>query len=90
MRSDAKDEPKRRARAKAKRLRGRLETFIKLPHPEGGETTIESSRIHLSRSATFVDASAPTFARDMTEVLNGLLGYDDEKFGQLLIAGALE
>ncbi len=64
--------------------------FIRLPHPEGGETVIEASRIHLSRSATFVDSSAPTFSRDMADVLNNLLGYDDEKFGQLLVAGALE
>ncbi len=64
--------------------------FIKLPHPDGGETTIEASRMHLSGVRTFVDSSAPTFGRDMAHVLNDLLGYDDEKFGQLLIAGALE
>jgi len=64
--------------------------FINLPHPAGGETTIESSRFHLSRSRVVVDSSAPTFGRDMPEILNETLGYDDEKFGQLLIAGALE
>jgi len=64
--------------------------FIALAHPEGGETTIEACRIKLSRSAVFIDSSAPTFGRDMADVLNHLLGYDDEKFGELLIAGALE
>ena len=64
--------------------------FITLPHPDGGETTIESTRIHLSRSPIAVDDSAPTFARDMATILNDELGYDDDKFGELLISGALE
>jgi|TARA_B100000315_G_scaffold259141_2_gene313819 crotonobetainyl-CoA:carnitine CoA-transferase CaiB-like acyl-CoA transferase len=64
--------------------------FITLPHQEGGETVIESSRIHLSRSPVSVDASAPTFNRDMMYVLSEVLGYDDERMGELLVAGVLE
>lgn len=64
--------------------------FIHLPHPEGGETTVEAARIHMSRSAPRIDTSAPTFNRNLMDVLVGLLGYDDEHVGELLVAGVLE
>lgn len=64
--------------------------FVCLPHPEGGETAIESSRIHLSRSPARVDSSAPTFNRNMMDVLKGILDYDDKRIGELLVAGVLE
>ena len=46
--------------------------------------------MHLSRSPVSVDTSAPTFNRDMMYVLNEVLGYDDQKTGELLVAGVLE
>ena len=64
--------------------------FITLPHHEGIETVIESGRVHLSRSKAHVDESAPTFSRDMMYVLNEVLNYDDERIGELLVAGVLE
>ena len=64
--------------------------FIELPHHEGGTTTIEAARIHMSRSSPVVDTTAPTFGRDMMYVLNDVLEYDDEKLGELLVSGALE
>jgi crotonobetainyl-CoA:carnitine CoA-transferase CaiB-like acyl-CoA transferase len=64
--------------------------FIELPHHEGGTTVIESSRVHLSRSAVCVDQSAPTFSRDMMYVLKDVLNYDDGKIGELLVAGVFE
>lgn len=64
--------------------------FVRLPHQEGGTTTIEGSRIHLSRTPARMDTSAPTFSRDMMVILTELLGYDDEKLGELLVAGVLE
>ncbi len=64
--------------------------FITLPHQEGGETVIEGPRMHLSRSPVSVNTSAPTFNRDMMYVLNEVLGYDDQKTGELLVAGVLE
>ena len=64
--------------------------FIDLPHHETGKTTIESGRVHLSRHQQVVDESAPTFARDMMYVLTDVLGYDDEKVGELLVSGALD
>ncbi len=64
--------------------------YIELPHHEGGTTTIEASRIHLSRSPKFVDESAPTFGRDMMFVLKDILAYDDDQIGELLVSGVLE
>ncbi|NKB98710.1 MAG: hypothetical protein GKR90_09500 [Pseudomonadales bacterium] len=64
--------------------------FIELPHHEGGTTVIESTRVHLSRSSVAVDKSAPTFSRDMMYVLNDVLDYDDDKIGELLVAGVFE
>jgi crotonobetainyl-CoA:carnitine CoA-transferase CaiB-like acyl-CoA transferase len=64
--------------------------FVTLPHHEGGETVIEGSRIHMSRSKPTMDTSAPTFSRDMMFVLNDVLGYGDDKIGELLVSGALE
>ena len=64
--------------------------FVAIPHHEGGNTVIEGARIHMSRSRACVDASAPTFARDMMFVLNDVLHYDDAKIGELLVAGVLE
>ena len=67
-----------------------LNHFVTLPHPEGGETVIEGPRFRLSRSSPCIDTSAPTFGRDLQDILTEVLGYDDEKFGELLVAGALE
>ena len=57
---------------------------------KGGETVIEGSRIHMSRSKPTMDTSAPTFSRDMMFVLNDVLGYGDDRIGELLVSGALE
>ena len=64
--------------------------LLQVPHQEGGHTVIESTRIHMSRSAPVIDTSAPTFNRDMMFALNDVLGYSDARIGELLIAGALE
>ncbi len=64
--------------------------FIDLPHPDGGQTTIEAARVRLSRAAARVDRSAPTFGRDLEAVLSGILGYDDERIAELVVSGALE
>ena len=64
--------------------------LLEVPHQEGGHTVIESTRIHMSRSQPVVDASAPTFNRDMMYALNDVLGYSDERIGELLVSGALE
>ncbi len=67
-----------------------LEHFVTLLHDEAGETVVEGVRAHLSRTPGRVRGPAPTFSRDLQEVLCGMLGYDDERVGQLLVAGVLQ
>ena len=64
--------------------------FVNVPHHEGGQTVVEGSRIHMSRSTPVLETSAPTFNRDMMLVLEDILGYDSEKIGELLVSGLLE
>ncbi|HEX7036823.1 MAG TPA: CoA transferase [Pseudomonadales bacterium] len=64
--------------------------FIRLPHPDGGETVVESCRTHLSRTPAQCEGSAATLGRDTYEVLTTILGYSDEQFAELLVTGALE
>ncbi len=64
--------------------------FVTLPHPEGGETVVEGVRAHLSRTPGCVARTAPTFGRDIQEILGGILGYDDERMAELVIQGVLE
>lgn len=67
-----------------------LRHFVTLPHDEAGETVVEGVRAHLSRTPGRVRGTAPTFSRDLQEVLCGMLGYDDERFGQLLVDEVLQ
>ena len=64
--------------------------FVELPHHEGGNTVIESNRIHMSKSVSSMDVAAPTFNRDMMFVLEEVLGYESARIGELLVSGALE
>ena len=64
--------------------------FVELKHPEGGTTVVEGSRIQLSRTPACVGGPAPTFGCDNETVLKDILGYDDEKIAEIIIAGALE
>ncbi len=66
------------------------EHFVTLPHDEAGETVVEGVRGRLSRTPGRVRGPAPTFSRDVQRVLCELLGYDDERFGRLLVDGVLQ
>lgn len=67
-----------------------LNHFVELPHPEMGQTTIEGPRFHLSRSPASSETSAPTFSRDMMYVLEDVLGYDNDRIGELLVQGIFD
>jgi benzylsuccinate CoA-transferase BbsF subunit len=64
--------------------------FVELPHPTKGRTVVEGPRFRLSRTPGRVEGPAPTFGLDGQWVLSELLGYDDERIAELVIAGALE
>ncbi len=58
-------------------------------HPTYGTTPIEGSRFRLSRTPAAAHASAPTLGRDNQYVLETILGYDEERVTELVVAGAL-
>lgn len=58
-------------------------------HPEYGTTVVEGTRSRLSRTPAFVGGAAPTLGRDNQDVLATILGYDDDRITELVIAGAL-
>ncbi len=68
-----------------------LRHFRPIEHPEAQRSVVEAPRVHLSATPGRVNADvAPMFAQHMQEVLNDLLGYDDERFGELLVQGVLQ
>jgi crotonobetainyl-CoA:carnitine CoA-transferase CaiB-like acyl-CoA transferase len=64
--------------------------FVRLEHPTNGSTLVEGSRFKLSRTPARVEGAAPTYGRDNQHVLETILGYDEERITELVIAGALE
>jgi crotonobetainyl-CoA:carnitine CoA-transferase CaiB-like acyl-CoA transferase len=64
--------------------------FIPLPHPAKGRTVVEGSRFRLSRTPARIEGPAPAFGLDNQWVLSELLGYDEQRIAELVIAGALE
>jgi benzylsuccinate CoA-transferase BbsF subunit len=61
-----------------------------LSHPTYGTTPVEGARARLSRTPATIDGPAPTLGRDNQYVLETILGYDDARITELVIAGALE
>jgi crotonobetainyl-CoA:carnitine CoA-transferase CaiB-like acyl-CoA transferase len=64
--------------------------FVEVPDAMHGTTTVEGSRIHLSRTPARVVGPAPTYGGDTQAILTDLLGYDDDRITALVAAGALE
>ena len=64
--------------------------FVTLPHNEMGEVTIEASRAHFSGTPTTVTAPGPGIGEHTYTILTEILGYDDDRFAELLVSGALE
>jgi len=58
-------------------------------HPTYGTTPIEGSRFRLSRTPAVKHEAAPTLGRDNDQVLREILGYDEDRVTELVIAGAL-
>jgi crotonobetainyl-CoA:carnitine CoA-transferase CaiB-like acyl-CoA transferase len=64
--------------------------YRELPHPEAERTVMEQSRFHLSRAPARTVETAALTGADNQHVLQEILGYDDERITELVIAGALE
>jgi formyl-CoA transferase len=63
---------------------------VALPHPEHGTVICEASRTTLSATPAVVTGVPPLLGQDTVEVLTGVLGYDDERLGELFAVGALD
>jgi crotonobetainyl-CoA:carnitine CoA-transferase CaiB-like acyl-CoA transferase len=63
--------------------------FVEIAHDLYGTTTIESSRLRLSRSPAQVPARALSFGRDNERVLGEVLGYPPERIADLTARGVL-
>ncbi|MBW2275632.1 MAG: CoA transferase [Deltaproteobacteria bacterium] len=63
--------------------------FIEIAHDIYGTTTVESSRLRLSRSPARTPERALSLGRDNRHVLESLLGYSPARVAELEAAGAL-
>lgn len=72
-----------------KQLRHR-QHFVDLEHPDFGKTTVEGSRFRFSRTPARVSGKAPTLGRENQHVLENILGYDEDKITELVVAEVLE
>jgi crotonobetainyl-CoA:carnitine CoA-transferase CaiB-like acyl-CoA transferase len=60
------------------------------PHPVARHVVVDQPPYRLSRSPGSYDWAGPTYGQHTYDVLNGILGYDDERIADLAIAEALE
>ena len=63
--------------------------FLKMEHPEHGETVFEAAKGRMSRTPPSYRSAAPGIGRDNDLVLREILNYDDEQIANLAIADAL-
>jgi crotonobetainyl-CoA:carnitine CoA-transferase CaiB-like acyl-CoA transferase len=63
--------------------------YLTVEHPVHGSCVVEGSRIVLSRTPAVVRRANPAMGEHNDQVLRELLGYDDDKVTELVIAGAL-
>jgi crotonobetainyl-CoA:carnitine CoA-transferase CaiB-like acyl-CoA transferase len=63
--------------------------FIEIPHPEGGTAAIEGPRVLLSESPGSPGREVPTLGRDNDRILREILGYDEARITEIVIAGGL-
>ncbi len=64
--------------------------FMTLPNSALGTATIEGPRAHFSRTPAVVTNAGPSLGEHTYQVLTEILGYDADRFAELLVAGALE
>ena len=64
--------------------------WVWVDHAHLGSLPIEASRFRLSRTPAPPIQAAPTLGQHVYEVLHDILGYDDDRIGDLAAAGVLE
>ena len=64
--------------------------FVELPHGEMGTSWVEASRFRFSRTPAGPVTGAPTLGEHSWQVLTEILGYDDDRAGELAARGIFE
>ena len=64
--------------------------FHRVPHDLYGHTWAEQYGIRLSRSDGTPRRAGPMWGEHNHQVLSEILGYDDDRIAELVIAGVLE
>jgi benzylsuccinate CoA-transferase BbsF subunit len=64
--------------------------FRRVPHATNGTTVVEGPHLTMSRTPPDVAWGGPTLGQHTEEVLGALLGYDDDRIADLVVAGAIE
>lgn len=64
--------------------------WLRVPHPEHGETWAEGPAIRLSRTPGAPRWGGPTFGQHLFEVLSEVLEYDAERIADLVASGVCE
>ena len=64
--------------------------LTEIVHPVCGKMVIEAPRFLLSRTPAITARPAPTVGGDNQYVLESILGYDQDRINELVVAGALE
>jgi benzylsuccinate CoA-transferase BbsF subunit len=62
---------------------------LTVPHPVHGTCVVEGPRVALSRTPGHVRRAGATVGEHNDVVLRDLLGYDDDRISNLVIADAL-
>ena len=63
--------------------------YRQVPHPSHGMTWVEGGNYTLSRTPGRVEWGGPMFGQHNSEALGDILGYDDDRITELVIAGVL-
>jgi crotonobetainyl-CoA:carnitine CoA-transferase CaiB-like acyl-CoA transferase len=64
--------------------------FVTVPHAEHGTVVVEASRLGLSATPAVIRRGPPVLGEHTVEVLTGILGYGDDRLGELFAAEALD
>ena len=63
--------------------------LVEVEHPTMGTMILEGPRFRLSRTPAKVYAAAPTLGQHNHTILQNILGYDEDRITELVIAGVL-
>ncbi len=64
--------------------------LVEVPQASQGTTWVEGPRIRLSRTPGVARTGGPAYGEHLWDVLNGLLGYDDERIAEYAAEGIFE